>query len=366
MGALLNRRRYMGGAKATKPYLKFTALEDGTFQFVKALEYSLDGGNTWVSLAANTPTPTIQTGDSILWKGQFSPGNAKNNFTSTGRFSAEGDVRSVVYGDNWESATPTHHCAYNMFRDCTTIIDARGLILPEFPSTATESYSRLFMGATSLMYAPTNLPLPLSTRCFSEMFRGCSSLITIPSFPSVSQIPQYGYEAMFYGCSSLTTAPALPATEIANGAYSQMFYGCSSLVNAPSLPATTIGSGCYQEMFYNCTSLESSPAILPAMTLQKDCYRAMFYGCSNLLTTPVLPAETLAVSCYRALFQYCSKVNYIKAMFTSDPASVNGCLTNWVSQVASSGTFVKNSLSTFDTRGINGIPNNWTIETADS
>ena len=366
MGTLLNRRRYMGGAKATKPYLKFTALEDGTFQFVKALEYSLDGGNTWVSLAANTPTPTIQTGDSILWKGQFSPGNAKNNFTSTGRFSAEGDMRSVVYGDNWESATPTHYCAYNMFRDCTTIIDARGLILPEFPSTANDLYSRLFMGATSLMYAPTNLPLPLSAGCFSEMFRGCSSLITIPSFPSVSQIPQYGYEAMFYGCSSLTTAPALPATEIANGAYSQMFRGCSSLVNAPSLPATTIGSGCYQEMFYNCTSLESSPAILPAMTLQKDCYRAMFYGCSNLLTTPVLPAETLAVSCYRALFQKCSKVNYIKAMFTSDPASVNDCLTNWVSQVASSGTFVKNSLSTFDTRGISGIPNNWTIETADS
>lgn len=34
---------------------------------------------------------------------------------------------------------------------------------------------------------------------------------------------------MFNGCTSLTTAPELPATTLAQGCYSNMFKGCSSL-----------------------------------------------------------------------------------------------------------------------------------------
>ena len=365
MGTLLNRRRYMCGKVGVKPYLRFTALENGTFQHVKPLEYSLDEGKTWVSLPAATPTPTIQAGNDIIWRGTYATGNAKFNFSSTGEFKASGDMRSVVLGENFETLQFSNYGAYNMFRDCTKLIDASDIIFPEIPNGKQSVYARVFMGCTSLVYAPKTLPECNGSSCFSELFSGCSSMVTIPQFPT-TKLTNNCFNSMFYNCAKITSTPTLPAMELVSGCYGRMFYGCSSLKTAPALPATTIVSACYQEMFYNCTSLESSPAILPAMTLQENCYRAMFYGCSNLLTTPVLPAETLAVSCYRALFQKCSKVNYIKAMFTSDPASVNDCLTNWVSQVASSGTFVKNSLSTFDTRGINGIPNNWTIETADS
>jgi hypothetical protein len=38
---------------------------------------------------------------------------------------------------------------------------------------------------------------------------------------------------------------------------------------------------------------------------------------------------------------------------------------NWVKGVASSGVFVKNSKATWNVNGDHGIPNGWTIETAD-
>ena len=64
------------------------------------------------------------------------------------------------------------------------------------------------------------------------------------------------------------------------------------------------------------------------------------------------------------MFANCTNLNYIKALFTTTPGT--SYTSNWVSGVASTGTFVKNSAATWTTRGVNGIPNNWTIETATS
>jgi hypothetical protein len=91
-----------------------------------------------------------------------------------------------------------------------------------------------------------------------------------------------------------------------------MFDGCSSLTTAPALPATTLATGCYRGMFYNCTSLTTAPA---------------------------LPATTLATACYRAMFYNCSKLSSIEVSFTSWGAQT----LDWVSSVASSGTFTKPS-----------------------
>jgi hypothetical protein len=60
------------------------------------------------------------------------------------------------------------------------------------------------------------------------------------------------------------------------------------------------------------------------------------------------------------MFNGCSKLNYIKAMFTTIPSGTN----NWVSGVAATGTFVKNSEATWDVTGNDGVPSGWTIETA--
>ena len=89
----------------------------------------------------------------------------------------------------------------------------------------------------------------------------------------------------------------------------------------------------------------------------------MFDSCTSLTTAPELPAITLASNCYRYMFTSCSNLNYIKAMFTSYPSA--SYTNSWVSGVAASGTFVKNSAAQWNVSGVNGIPNGWTVETAE-
>ena len=48
-------------------------------------------------------------------------------------------------------------------------------------------------------------------------------------------------------------------------------------------------------------------------------------------------------------------------MFTTTPDS--NYTNKWVSGVASSGTFVKNSAATWNVTGVDGIPTGWTVVT---
>jgi hypothetical protein len=62
------------------------------------------------------------------------------------------------------------------------------------------------------------------------------------------------------------------------------------------------------------------------------------------------------------MFDGCTSLNYIKAMFTTTPGPD---YTNfWVTDIAASGTFVKNSAAQWDVSGVHGIPTGWTVQTA--
>lgn len=143
-------------------------------------------------------------------------------------------------------------------------------------------------------------------------------------------------------------------------AFYKLFYNCANIVNVSSnfLPATTLTKYCYYYMFYGCTSLTDAPE-LPATTLANSCYSYMFKGCTSLTTAPELPATKLANSCYSCMFQGCKKLNYIKMLATDISAS--SCLSNWVKNVASSGTFVKNPDMNSLPTGSSGIPSGWTV-----
>ena len=88
----------------------------------------------------------------------------------------------------------------------------------------------------------------------------------------------------------------------------------------------------------------------------------MFNNCTSLTTAPELPATTLVNQCYEGMFKYCTKLNYIKAMFLTTPSS--SYTNNWTYKVSSTGIFVKNASASWDVTDANGIPENWTIETA--
>ena len=314
-------------------YLTFEALEDGTFtlnipanidsNYMTSVSYSTNNGKTWTTTtidntAQTITTPTINAGDKVLWKGvgkSMAKDKYDNNFSyfsSTGNFNVSGNIMSLLYGDKFANQVV-------------------------FPSGSTYNFCYLFRYNNKLISAE-NLILPATT------------------------LKQYCYYYMFNGCSKLTTAPELPATTLAKFCYASMFFSCTSLATSPELPATTLASNCYDGMFNNCTSLTTAPE-LPATTLASNCYASMFSG-TSLTTAPVLPATTLAMSCYQNMFRGCSKLNYIKAMFTTEPSITY--TSNWVQGVAASGTFVKNSAATWTTTGNNAVPSGWTVETASS
>lgn len=146
--------------------------------------------------------------------------------------------------------------------------------------------------------------------------------------------------------------------------FRNLFSGDTALVSAEHmiLPVTELKDSCYYQMFRGCTSLTTAPQ-LPATTLAEHCYQYMFLGCTSLTTAPELPATTLANYCYGNMFNGCTSLNYIKCLATD--ISANNCTYNFVSNVASTGTFVKAASMSSWTTGNYGIPANWTVQNDD-
>lgn len=145
-------------------------------------------------------------------------------------------------------------------------------------------------------------------------------------------------------------------------AFYRLFFGNDAIVSVSDnfLPATTLSKFCYETMFYNCTNLQKAPK-LPAMTLEEYCYYSMFYGCSNLQVAPDLNAPILVYRCYYTMFRNCSKLNHVKALFTTKPSTYY--TSNWLRDVSATGTFIKSASATWDVRGMDAVPYDWTIKT---
>ena len=258
-------------------YLTFRITSAGTIcwksvgsGYAKIIEYSLNGGEWTPITAASTPTGiTVVANDVIRFKGTNNTyAGSKSNYASFGKdtsastdvsstayFVAEGNVMSLIYGDNFIGNTAM---------------------------TGTYNFCSLFK--RSNIESAENLVLPSTT------------------------LTNYCYRAMFSWCTVLTVAPKLPATTLAQGVYWYMFERCA-ITEAPELLAETLVRECYGYMFTNCTRL-----------------------------------------------------NYIKCMANAGIGSASAN-TGWVTAVASSGTFVKDSGVAVGTwgRGNNGIPTNWLV-----
>ena len=95
----------------------------------------------------------------------------------------------------------------------------------------------------------------------------------------------------------------------------------------------------------------------------------MFQNCTSLTTAPELPAITLTNACYAYMFNGCSSLNYIKCLATNVEGNgdwlIQGRATQeWVTNVASSGTFVCKKYAPW-AEGDNGCPNLWITEFID-
>jgi hypothetical protein len=62
------------------------------------------------------------------------------------------------------------------------------------------------------------------------------------------------------------------------------------------------------------------------------------------------------------MFAGCTSLNYIKCLATN--ISALDCISDWVSGVAASGTFIKDQSMSDWTTDESGIPSGWTVEDA--
>ena len=259
------------------------------------------------------------------------------------------------------ATTLANSCYYDMFRGCTALNTK-----PVLPATtlAYNCYRGMFAECTALTTPPDLPASTLAEGCYGAMFADCTNLQTAPELPATT-LAEACYGSMFSGCPSLTTAPDLPATTLATDCYNNMFYGCTGLTAAPELPATVMANKCYYYMFTRCSNLETAPA-LPSTSLAYWCYNGMFSYCTSLTTAPDLPATTLAEGCYIWMFCECSNLNYVKCLAMN--ISADNCTLNWLTGVASTGTFVKAASMEDWEIGQNadeqyyGIPAGWTVQ----
>ena len=335
-------------------YLTFVALEDGTFKFStydeNIISYSVDEGKTWTELAANTDSPTVTTGNKIMWTGELTKerwNSGIGNFVSTGPFDVQGNIMSLLYGDDFNNETYylETYIFSNLFNG-QYVVNAKNLVLPA-TTLSNYCYEYMFVGCAGLITAPKLPATMLGKRCYQGMFEGCTSLVNAPELLATTMLGTYCCEDMFKNCTSLITAPQLHATTLSNYCYYNMFNGCTSIETAPELPATTLAEACYSNMFYGCTSLTVTPE-LPATTLVRNCYSSMFENtnvlpdCSNIdFTSEVvvssgglrglfsgtkvtdsdldrllpknngkycLPVMTLASGCYTSMFSECTSL----------------------------------------------------------
>lgn len=346
-------------------YLTFIALEDGTFSFTpqnnNVISYSTDGGETWTE----GNSVEVNDGDKVMWKGIMSSlYSGVGVFGSTGNFDVQGNIMSLIYGDDFKGQTTLSSGEY-IFRyllQYSKVVNAENLSLPA-TTLSSSCYDRMFYDCTSLTTAPELPATTLEFGCYEYMFQGCTSLTTAPALPATT-LAMCCYQGMFSDCTSLAVAPELPATNLSGmtSCYYVMFKGCTSLTTAPELPATTLATRCYEDMFQGCTRLTVTPQRLSATTLEEECYYGMFRGCTSLTVAPELPASTLVKNCYQVMFYGCTRLNSITCLATN--ISANLCTSGWVNGVAASGTFTKAASMTGWTTGTSGIPDGWTVQDA--
>lgn len=325
-------------------YLENTYAGENTFTMTKTgtpktsdLSYSFDK-TTWTRFSLNYETRTVSVpqGGKIYLRsstGLSYDGSREIRFSMSESHKAGGHIASLLdYTKMGAYSTIDDGALRELFRGDTGLTDAGDID---------------FTGVTTI-----------GLRSCDGMFQACTSLRTAPELPAET-LSLGSYANMFNTCTSLTTAPSsLPATTLGQDCYDRMFNGCTALAAAPDLPAATLAGGCYTKMFYGCTSLTSAPMIYATSTAYQCCF-GMFENCTALVTGPALLAETLAERCYGQMFWGCTSLKSVTCLATDISATY--CTSNWMHNVAASGTFTKAASMDDWVRSESGIPSGWTV-----
>lgn len=191
-----------------------------------------------------------------------------------------------------------------------------------------------FGGSVQWLLSHDGSRLDAPENCFEFLFEDCIKMIKAPNL-TARTLSENCYQCMFSGCENLVEPPVMMNQNLAEWCCASMFEYCSSLEKAPKLNVLELADGCYNGMFKECTSLKSVE--LPARQLVHYCYANMFEGCFGLLDV------------------------YVDFTEWND----NGQSTyQWMKDVRQSpnSVFFCKALELEQLRGMDHIPNSWTIQ----
>ena len=253
--------------KSIPDYLCFTALEAGQFTLtipavlstnansrLSYIEWSKDGRSWNRTENKNSTEITIPvdvvTGDKVYWRGSGTSMTSASvaltsdcRFMSTARFNASGHLLSLLKLDDYDATTGWSSATFaNLFYQATTLIDASGIILPALVAGNAYTFYGTFYECTNLVAAPDfNTSYTGNYMCF-QMYRGCTSLTTMPKLPTT--LSTSIFSGMFRGCTSLAITQPLNYSTLAENCFANMFNGCSSLSYVKCLATDISANGC--------------------------------------------------------------------------------------------------------------------------
>lgn len=133
----------------------------------------------------------------------------------------------------------SYRACWNTFSDTYQFGDMSSKIRLNALSIGPGAYEDMFKNSGIQVFG--SLPATsIDEDCYYSSFEGCSSLSSFGSIDTES-VYQNSCRRMFYGCSSLVSSPTLKAASLisADNCYTEMFRGCSSLNRIKALFLTS-------------------------------------------------------------------------------------------------------------------------------
>ena len=131
-----------------------------------------------VSTNAELRTYVNDSGDTTAQYGLITELDYYQNVSSADTvYTVQGNIMSLVYGDNFSGQTTLDKRFYGLFGSCKGLVDASNLVLPATEATVTSAYTRMFQ--------------------YSDITGG--------PFVALQSIPDRGCDRMYYNCKNINT-----------------------------------------------------------------------------------------------------------------------------------------------------------------
>ena len=264
------------------------------------LQYSTDEGETWETFSASAAASklTIEAGSTMRLR--RNPDNGINTsglgvnstsltdkrwyFVTTGDFSVEGNVMSLIDGENFATNTtiPAHCCFNCLFLNNTALTNIDKVRLPA-TTLKVNCYRAMFQGTGVTDISRLSLPEPetVASYSYNQMFKNCTSLTSLSGFRVPSNLGTYACLNMFQSCTGLTDLVGI------------------------DFAADTLNNYCYQLMFQACTGLTSVMDTFRVSVIATNSCDQMFLGCTNLRQTPAIKVDSIGTAGCINMFKTC-------------------------------------------------------------